>query len=1162
MPVPMITLAAIRQPALLYDADGRCAEANEAAQALAGRPLAGLRAAEVADLLDVRGPDGAPLAPEDLPVARVFAGGGAVDVPLAARAADGRTLHLLVSASPLREGGRVVGTLECWQDVTAVPGFDDSTLESAGDATGRKEVEGELRRSLERLGFAQRSAKSGFWDWDAGTDLLTWSPELFDLFGVDRTTAPTFAGWLELIHPDDRRSAMDAIDRALDERVPVEAEYRVLLPGGRERWIRTLGDALYDGDSRPLRMAGICVDITDQKRTERALRTSEERLRLAQESAGIGTWDQDTATDRVTISPGFLQRYGLEASSVTRYASLEVLIHPGDRERVEDGRAAFIAGGQPRDVEFRVVLPSGEERWIQFRGRAVAEGPGTPPRVIGVLIDVTDRRRAEEALRESEAKYRSLVDLSPDGILVHRRGTIVYANPAAARILGAGPATLVGADIFDYVHSGDRASVESRVRMVEEGGATVPFEELRLLAGGEVLQAEAAGGLVTWEGAPAVQVLVRDITVQKRAETVLRESEAKYRRLVDDDITGHVIVAPDGRILDCNPAFTRIFGYPSIAEARSSNMIETYNTPAERERRLARLRLVRRLENVEGFRLRRDGTRIHVAENVIGDFDDAGRLVQIRGYISDDSERYWAREALKESEERQAFLLALGDRLRDLAESSGITAAATEMIGRYLGASGVVFCEVDAAGACTADSSGWTDGTVPGAAGRFRPDDLGIDDEYRRGVVRRVDEAAPGAPGARALLGVPICRAGRLAAVMAVYSARPREWTDAEVELVREVGDRTWVAVHRARTEAALREREQTLQGIFRAAPVGIGLVSHRTFTQANDRFCRMTGYARDELIGEDARLLYLDDEAYEHVGREKYARIVADGIGAVETRWQRKDGTVMDVLLSSSPIDRSRPDEDVVFSALDITRLRESERALETYMDDLQRSNEELQRFAYVASHDLQEPLRSIISFSQLLERRYRGKLDQDADEYIGFIVEGGNRMQALILDLLQLSRVETKARPLEPTDAGEVVARALRLMETSVREAGATIEVGELPRVMADAAQLEQVFVNLVGNALKYRRPDVPPAIRISAERANGLWRFSVTDNGIGIEAEYFDRIFVIFQRLHTRTEFEGTGIGLAVVKRIVERHGGRIGVASTPGEGSTFFFTLPAA
>jgi light-regulated signal transduction histidine kinase (bacteriophytochrome) len=244
-----------------------------------------------------------------------------------------------------------------------------------------------------------------------------------------------------------------------------------------------------------------------------------------------------------------------------------------------------------------------------------------------------------------------------------------------------------------------------------------------------------------------------------------------------------------------------------------------------------------------------------------------------------------------------------------------------------------------------------------------------------------------------------------------------------------------------------------------------------------------------------------------------------------------------------------------------DITERREAEDERVRFTEELQRSNEELQRFAYVASHDLQEPLRSIISFSQLLARRYEGRLDTDADEYIGFIVEGGNRMQRLIEDLLQLSRIETTARPLEPTDAGEVVDGVLRAMETPIREAGATVEVEPLPTVMADAAQLAQVFTNLIANALKYRRPDVPPAIRISAERAGRVWRVAVADNGIGIEPEYYGRIFVIFQRLHTQEKYDGTGIGLAVVKKIVERHGGKVWVESTPGEGSTFLFTLPA-
>ncbi|MEN6518086.1 MAG: MEDS domain-containing protein [Methanospirillum sp.] len=245
-----------------------------------------------------------------------------------------------------------------------------------------------------------------------------------------------------------------------------------------------------------------------------------------------------------------------------------------------------------------------------------------------------------------------------------------------------------------------------------------------------------------------------------------------------------------------------------------------------------------------------------------------------------------------------------------------------------------------------------------------------------------------------------------------------------------------------------------------------------------------------------------------------------------------------------------------------DVTEIRRAEAALQEFAAELQRSNEDLERFAYVASHDLQEPLRSIISFSQLLERRYRGRLDEDGNDYIDFIVEGGTRMQAQIKDLLALSRVATTGRTPEATDAGAVLGEVLRDLTGTIEASGAAIEVGPMPVVMADQAQLGQVFANLIGNALKYRRADVPPHVRIAAERTGHLWQFTVTDNGIGIDPEYHDRVFVIFQRLHTREEYDGTGIGLAIVKRIVERHGGRIRVESAPGEGSTFFFTMAPA
>lgn len=224
-----------------------------------------------------------------------------------------------------------------------------------------------------------------------------------------------------------------------------------------------------------------------------------------------------------------------------------------------------------------------------------------------------------------------------------------------------------------------------------------------------------------------------------------------------------------------------------------------------------------------------------------------------------------------------------------------------------------------------------------------------------------------------------------------------------------------------------------------------------------------------------------------------------------------------------------------------------------------LERSNAELEQLAYVASHDMQEPLRMVASYLQLVAQRYQGKLDAEADEFIGYAVDGAKRMQALINDLLSYSRVSTKAKPFQPTDCRRVVDTALGNLRIAIEEAGARVRVDELPTVMGDETQLTQLFQNLVANAVKFHRADAPE-VRVSAERTTEGWMFSVHDNGIGIAPEYYERIFVLFQRLHSRRDYAGTGIGLALCKKIVERHGGHIGVASEEGRGSTFFFTLP--
>lgn len=265
-------------------------------------------------------------------------------------------------------------------------------------------------------------------------------------------------------------------------------------------------------------------------------------------------------------------------------------------------------------------------------------------------------------------------------------------------------------------------------------------------------------------------------------------------------------------------------------------------------------------------------------------------------------------------------------------------------------------------------------------------------------------------------------------------------------------------------------------------------------------------------------------------------------------------------MLLNARRVEQNgRHDEMILLAIEDVTERRTFEHKLKHYNEALQRSNEELQQFAYVASHDLQEPLRAISGYVQLIERRYAAALDERGIHFIHEVISATKRMQTLINDLLQYSRVGTQGQPLEPVDFTKIVEEVMRDLTETIEEANAKITYDDLPILYADAPQLTRVFQNLLQNAIKYRG-DETPEIHVSASYEKDKWHIAISDNGIGIEMDYSERIFAIFQRLHTRREYSGTGIGLAVAKRIVERHGGRIWVESDGVSGSTFHFTIP--
>jgi PAS domain S-box-containing protein len=327
-----------------------------------------------------------------------------------------------------------------------------------------------------------------------------------------------------------------------------------------------------------------------------------------------------------------------------------------------------------------------------------------------------------------------------------------------------------------------------------------------------------------------------------------------------------------------------------------------------------------------------------------------------------------------------------------------------------------------------------------------------------------------------------------------------------------------------------------------------------------------------NEIIGKHFSTLY-DDDSHDNnsgasEGELQKSLALATSQGGSETeRWQvRKDQSKFWAEVALSRIyDNHKNLTGFVQITRDVTERRRAQDEIKGQADQLEEltrklvtSNQDLQQFAYIASHDLQEPLRSITSFCELLEKKTRGKLDADSKRYLSVIVEGTSRMQRLIKDLLQCAKIDTQGKPLVPTDLKEVLEQSLDALKVAINESNAEITYDTMPSVLGDELQLSLLFQNLVGNAIKFRGNKVPK-IHISSAPVDGNWRISVHDNGIGINEEYAERIFVIFQRLHARSKYEGSGIGLAVCKRIVERHGGTISVKSAPDQGSTFDFTL---
>ena len=760
----------------------------------------------------------------------------------------------------------------------------------------------------------------------------------------------------------------------------------------------------------------------------------------------------------------------------------------------------------------RGFVLTGKESYIATYDASRVDVKRTEEIIGRLTADNPTQQRLLPALRRLTAERLALVDK-----VVSLRRT--QGLKVAAGAIRDGRAQLVMSEFVGLVN--EMQEEETRLLELRDQDA-----HRRLIAiKGSLIAGTIVGFLIT---AVAAWVAQHDTDRRELAEGALQESERKYRTLVNGvEDYAIVMLGTGGEIRSWNPGAEQMTGYKyeEVAGQNYSRCFQIEDVERGRPDEILRIATLSGRYEEQGTRVRKDGSQFLVRTTYAATRDHTGTL-QGFSMISRD---------LSESMESEA-------------KYRGLLEAAPDAMVVVNPAGEIVLLNLQA----------------EKQFGYSRDELLGqkVKNIIPEGFAERL--IADGTRNPAEALAQQIGTGIEL-------NGRRKKGSDFPIEIMLSPLESTEgilvtaairdISVRQA-AEKHLAQMEGRYRGLLEAAPDAMVVVnSAGEIVLLNVQAEKQFGYSRDELVGQKMKNIIPEGFAERLIAdalrsaEDALAQQIGTGI---ELIGRRKNGSDFPIEIMLSPLDSA---EGILVTAAirDISTRKKAEAYLLQKIEELNRSNVELGQFAYIASHDLQEPLRMVASYTQLLSKKYKGKLDSDADDFIAFAVDGASRMQRLIQDLLTFSRVSTKGQELLDTSSEEALQRALINLRGAIEESSALVTHDPLPTVLADEMQLTQLFQNLIGNGIKYQNRGIPQ-IHISAARNNSKkWTFSVKDNGLGIDPQYFERIFGLFQRLHKREEFAGTGIGLAICKKIVERHGGAISVESEPGQGSIFSFAL---
>lgn len=963
---------------------------------------------------------------------------------------------------------------------------------------------------------------------------------------------------VDFVHSDDRTLWEEALMRARQTpgRATAPVEMRALHKDGSWRYMERIVKFLDSPADKAMFVINI-RDVTSRRLMEQSLAESENKLRFLAEELMVGLYMLQDGILEYT-NPQFAEIFGYKPGETTGMKLADFVFNedlPLVKENIrrrESGEVEAIR------YEFRCITRSGKVINVEVYGRkTVYQGK---PAIIGNLLDITDRKRTEERLRESEQRYRYLTENTKDlfWVMDARSSKMIYLSPNEERFNGFTNEETVGKSPLEFVTPEsaavfmDNAEKATEAALAGQPFGVKPFEVELIRKDGSTMWIEASmSANLNKEGAVAtIQGVSRDISERKEAEKALRESEQLYR-LLADNMTDMVTVWDINslKFLYLSPSAEKFFGY-SVEELLKLTIPEVlppeYVTPLQ-DYITFTLKAAEADSSyipplVETPIARKDGSMIWIEATCTYIRDDTGAITAGQTVNRDINERKKLENKLRASEEQYRLLA------ENTVDVVWVMDARSQKL-RYLSPSMEKFLGYPVAEMLEKDPTLYM---TPASGALFR--------EY-------------------------VSKAAKAAVSGIILDIKPLE-----LILIRKDGSNIWVETtlnvnmgqdglpvsvqglsrnisERKRTEKIMRESEERYRLLADNMNdlVTVWDVNSLRFLYASPSAVKFTGYSVEELL--NMTVDQMIPEEYVTQVKEIVASTIKNKKAGnsysstfFETPVIRKDGSVT---WNEATFSWIYDDTGAIIAGQtvnrDITERKKAEEELALRTADLARSNAELEHFAYIASHDLQEPLRMVASFTELLARRYKGKLDSDADEFIAFAVDGANRMKQLINDLLAYSRVGTRVKPFAAVDCRAVLKHVLTNLSELIKNRQVTVTVATLPTIMGDEVQLTQLFQNIIANAVKFSG-EQPPVIKVSACRQDREWIFSVSDNGIGINQQHFATIFEIFQRVHSKKNYPGTGLGLAICKKIVERHGGRIWVTSELGCGSTFSFTLP--